>query len=205
MPLDLTAVSNVNNNLTQLNNSINNNMLNNLVAAASPLLQNSPAMLNLYAQFSASLIQSQASPLATFSNALASPLHMAAAVIAASPTCKSLFNYSNKIILPLVNPMHHNNNNNLSMFGNSLSALTTPIPTRTPQQPQNTSQSHGQFFQFPPSSQAAAHFALAAMLRSPGFQSPFLNAMGLNTPTAQTKFSLSPNELKTPIPSIREV
>lgn len=107
--------------------------------------------------------------------------------------------------------MNPNNNNNLSMFGNSLSALTTPIPTRTPQQPQNTN--HGQFFQFPPSSQASANFALAAaLLRSPGFHSPFLTAMGF-TPNAQTngsKFNMSPNSLndalKTPVvPSIREV
>ncbi|KAI6175648.1 Ets-domain protein [Aphelenchoides bicaudatus] len=105
--------------------------------------------------------------------------------------------------LDCLNPL--NNNNSLSMFGNtSLSALTTPIPTRTPHQVQNTNQSHGQFFQFPPSSQASAHFALAALLRSPGLHSPFLTAMGLGTPTAQTngsKFNMSPNDsLKTPIP-----
>lgn len=208
LPLDLTAVSNVNNNMTSLNhNALHNanNAMSNLVAAASPLLQSSPALLNIYAAtLSANLMQSQPSPLSTFAAALASP-HFAAAV-AASPTCKLLPAMHMIFVYLLVNPLH--NNNNLSMFGNSLSALTTPVPTRTPQQAQNTNQSHGQFFQFPPSSQASAHFALAALLRSPGLHSPFLTAMGLGTPTAQntSKFNMSPNDaLKTPIPPLRDM
>jgi type VI protein secretion system component VasF len=97
LPLDLTAVSNVNNNLTSLNNNaLNNanNAMNNLVAAASPLFQNSPALLNIYAAtLSANFMQSQASPLSTFTAAaLASPLHFAAAM-AASPTCKCDCNF----------------------------------------------------------------------------------------------------------------
>ncbi|KAI6207343.1 ETS domain-containing protein Elk-1 [Aphelenchoides fujianensis] len=185
MPLDLTAVSNVQVPAAPTSNS-NPLNYNALMAQASPLFQHSPAIFNLYAAASLSAAIQASSPLHTFPAALASPLHQFAAAVAASPT---------------MNPMHHSNNN-LSMFGNSLSALTTPIPTRTPQT-QNLQQS--QFFEFPPSSTAAAHL-VATMLRSPGFQSPFLSALGgFGTPSAQTNGSskFSPDPLKTPV--IRDV
>ncbi|KAI6187213.1 ETS domain-containing protein Elk-1 [Aphelenchoides besseyi] len=190
MPLDLTALSNTATSVSVQNNPINNyNAFNSLVAQASPLLQHSPALLNIYAAASLSAAIQSHSPLASFPAALASPLTLAA--MAASPT---------------FNPINNtNNNNNLSMFGNSLSALTTPIiPNRTPQPPQSVPQ---QFFEFPPSTQAAAQIAIATMLRSPSLQSPFLSALtGFSTPNAQsngTKFNLSPDALKTPV--IREV
>ncbi|CAD5226078.1 unnamed protein product [Bursaphelenchus xylophilus] len=193
MPLDLTGVSNVNSGDNSTNNasaapSTNSNLsamqaANNLIMASSPLLlQNSP-LLNLYAVASLSnSLMNPASPLAAFSQVLPSPLHLAA--FAASPT--------------------FNNNNHLSMFGNSLSALTTPIPSNTPQQNRLNAQQH--FFQFPPpSAQQTAVANLAAILKSPGLNSPFLSAMGLGTPNNNTtKFNLSPDALKTPIPPIRE-
>lgn len=65
--------------------------MNNLMAVASPLLQSSPALLNIYAAtLSANFMQqNQPSPLSTFTAAaLASPLNFAAAAMAASPSCK---------------------------------------------------------------------------------------------------------------------
>lgn len=65
--------------------------MNNLVAAASPMLQNSPALFNIYAAtLSANLMQQSQSPLNNFMTAaLTSPLFAAAASIAAtSPTSK---------------------------------------------------------------------------------------------------------------------
>jgi hypothetical protein len=84
-----------------------------------------------------------------------------------------------------------------SMFGNPLSTLTTPIQ-RTPANAQQQA-----FFQFPPNNMAAM---MASMLSSPALHSPFLSAMALGTPGANpAKISKSPDSLKTPIPTLREI
>ncbi|CAD5218700.1 unnamed protein product [Bursaphelenchus okinawaensis] len=193
MPLDLTGVSNVSNGSENNTNNVSTAPLtninlsaiqaaNNLIMASSPLLQNSP-LYNLCAVASLqNSLMNPNSPLAALPQFLTSPLPLAA-FASASPTV---------------------NNNHLSMFGNSLSALTTPIPSNTPQQNRLNAQQH--FFQFPPPSAHNSMAAnIAAILKSPGLNSmnsPFLSAMGLGTPT--TKFNLSPDALKTPIPQIRE-
>lgn len=215
--LDLTRVSSLTETPTTQPLSANNmSAINQLTAnhlmatmASSPLLQ-SPLFQQIYAASLSNSLMNQASPLATFPHALASPL-LLNALAASSPgniSCKFLLLqqliYCNNFtdILFLVP-----NNNHVSMFGNSLSALTTPIPTTTPHQNRMTQPQ--QFFQFPPASAAqtvANNISNIAslFLKSPGFHSPFLSAMALNTPT-MPKMSLSPDALKTPIPTIREV
>ena len=167
--------------------------------ASSPLLQNSP-LLNLYSASLAATLMHQTSPLLApnvFSALACSPLYQQPSPAGKWQAILKRYSTTNLVSVTGTQP---------SMFSNPLSTLTTPVQ-RTPATAQQTHQS--QFFQFPPPNQASAMAMMASlgsMLSSPGFNSPFLNAMTMGAPSNNlSKISRSPEPLKTPVPTLRDI